>query len=165
MSLGEFAALALRMAVSLALVLGLLVWLARFAARRGLGGGAASTRYDIEVLARRQLGRSASVQVVRVGGQTFVLGVGDSGVRVLTQVPAAEVEEEVFDPVGSDADRSAVQDTTGGGGSGSQQTDPRDVVRPAGHQEGAVGSAMRMLDEMLRPEGRHRATRGARRRH
>lgn len=163
MSPGEFAALALRMVISLALVLGLLVWLARHAARRGLGG-AATTGYDIEVLARRQLSRSASVQVVRVGDRTLVLGVGDSGVRVLTQVPTAEVEEEVFGSAGSDAHRK-VQDTTGAAGSSSQVTDPRDVVRVAGRQEGAVGSAMRMSDEMLRPGGRHRATRGARRRH
>lgn len=170
MNTGEFVALALRMVVSLALVLGLLVWLARYASRRGLGG-AATAGYDIEVLARRSLSRSASVQVVRIGEETFVLGVGDSGVTVLSQVPAAEEEEEVFDPSGSHTvsdiqQRAAtpnVQDTTGGAGP-VYATDPRDVVRLAGHQEGAVGSALRMLDEMLRPEGRHRATRGARRR-
>lgn len=89
MSLGEVTALALRMVISLALVLGLLVFLARFAARRGMGRSIGDG-YDIEVLARRQLSRHASVQVVRVGEETLLLGVAESGVRVLRRLPAAE---------------------------------------------------------------------------
>lgn len=157
MSLGEVAMLALRMAISLGLVLTLLVFLARFAARRGVGRST-GLGYDIEVLARRSLSRSASVQIVRVatkdGDQTLLLGVGESGVRVLRRLPAAEEKRDAATQGVAD-----VQDTTGGLGSRSAITG--DVVRS---DRSGTGGVLRMLDELIRPEGRHRATRGDRRR-
>lgn len=158
MTPGEVLLLALRMVVSLALVLGLLLLLARYAARRGVGR-AGHGRWDIEVLARRQLSRSASVQIVRIAGQTYVLGVGDSGVRVLRRLPAAEGVGE-----------TGPQDAPGGaaqrrppGSAGS--TGPTDVAGLAGlsrTQEGAVGRALQIVQDVIRPEGRHRAARGDR---
>ncbi len=82
----------LRLVVSLAVVLVLLVSLARYAARRGAGGmrpGRASV--TVEVLSRRPLGRSTSLQVVQVGQQVMVLGVTDSSVSVLGELGELDV--------------------------------------------------------------------------
>ena len=73
-----------RLAVSLVIVFGLMAVAARLLRRRGLGasrGSAPSAR--IEVLARQGLGRTSSVQLVRVAGRTLVLGVTDASVSVL----------------------------------------------------------------------------------
>lgn len=152
--------LALRMVISLTLVLGLLVLLARYAARRGVGRSV-GLGYDIEVLARRQLARNASLQVVRVGDQTLLLGVGESGVRVLRRLPAAEGKQEASEAAQIAA--ADLQDATGGIGSISRRSDPSDVVHHARPQGGA-GGVLRMLEDLIRPEGRHRAARGDRRR-
>ncbi len=152
MTPGEVVLLALRMVVSLALVLGLLLLLARYAARRGVGR-TGEGRWHIEVLSRRQLSRSASVQVVRIADQTYVLGVGDSGVRVLRRLPPAEGVGE-----------AAPQDATGGAAH-RHPTGPADVAGLAGSsrsQDGAVGKALQIVQDVIRPEGRHRAARGDR---
>ncbi len=98
MSDGSVVMAVLRLLVSLAVVLVLLVGLARWAARRGAGGwrpGGATVRVD--VLARRALGKSSTLQVVRVGEQVMVLGVTEHAVSVLRELdgedlvtPAAE---------------------------------------------------------------------------
>lgn len=151
--------LVLRMVVSLAIVLGLVVLFARWLERRGVGGAVSrrSSRargahkapalprllprrpaplVTAEVLARTPLSRSASLQVVRVGGQILALGVTDHGVRVLTDLGPAdlEVEDEVPEPPAADAG-------------------------PAGHaraQGRAADAAADVFENMLRREGRHR---------
>ena len=78
------AALLGRLAISLAVVLALLAVAARVARRRGLGGTRGTTPASrIEVLARQGLGRTSSVQLVRVAGRTLVLGVTEQSVQVL----------------------------------------------------------------------------------
>ncbi len=77
----------IRLIVSLAVVLVLLVALARWASKRGIGSarqGRASV--EVEVLSRRSLGRSSTLQVVKVGTQVMVLGVTDRGVSVLGEL-------------------------------------------------------------------------------
>ena len=60
----------LRLLVSLGVVLTLVVVLARWAMKRGIGGGRGSrTGVDIELLARRGLGRGSALHVVQVGEQ------------------------------------------------------------------------------------------------
>jgi flagellar protein FliO/FliZ len=67
--------LAVRIAFSLLVVLGLLWGLAKVA-RRPFGGRGAG---PLRVLARQQLSRGASVAVVRVADRALVLGVSETG--------------------------------------------------------------------------------------
>ncbi|MGG5259673.1 flagellar biosynthetic protein FliO [Phycicoccus avicenniae] len=79
----------LRLLVSLGVVLTLLVLLARWARRRGVGGTVgARTGVEIELLSRRALSRGSAVHVVRVGEQVLVLGVTDQQVAVLRELEA-----------------------------------------------------------------------------
>lgn len=87
MSDGSTVVAVLRLLVSLGAVLTLVVWIARYAAKRGIGG-ARSPRggITVDVLSRRSLGRTSSVQVVQVGRRTMVLGVTEHGVSVLGEL-------------------------------------------------------------------------------
>jgi flagellar protein FliO/FliZ len=81
-----------RLAISMAIVLTLLGLAAKLLRKRGLGstGGSPGTR--IEVLARQGLGRTSSVQLVRVAGRTLVLGVTDTNVQLLGDGEALGLE-------------------------------------------------------------------------
>lgn len=72
-------ALALRVGLSFALVLGLM-WLAARVFRGSLAGRGSGA---LEVLARQQVGRGASVAVVRVADRALVVGVTEHTVTVL----------------------------------------------------------------------------------
>ena len=87
-----------RLLVSLVVVFGLMALAARTLRRRGLGSsGQASNR--IEVLARQGLGRSSSVQLVRVAGRTLVLGVTEAQVSVLGEAdPLLLAAEQALEP-------------------------------------------------------------------
>jgi len=74
--------LALRVALSLGVVLALLWFLAR---RVGAGRGTVR-RLPITVLGRQTLGRRSGITVVDVAGRTLVLGVSDTEVRLLTEL-------------------------------------------------------------------------------
>lgn len=77
------AELMLRMVISLA-IMGGLAWLALKVSRGRKGfGRTGPTREPIEVFARRQLSRSTSLALVRVGEQTLLLSVAEGGARVL----------------------------------------------------------------------------------
>lgn len=80
--------LALRVAVSLFIVLALLWYLSR---RLG-AGRAAGRRLPITVLGRQSLGRRSGVTVVDVAGRTLVLGVSDTEVRLLTELEPGPVQ-------------------------------------------------------------------------
>lgn len=83
--------LTLRIGFSLLVVFGLMWGLARLAKRPLTRRGGAT----VAVLARQQLGRSASLAVVRVADRTLVLGVTDTQVNLLTEAdPAAFVAAE-----------------------------------------------------------------------
>lgn len=82
--------LVLRVAVSLALVLGLVYVLQRAAKRRSGGRAVDASRFT--VLARQSLTRSAGVSVLRVGDDALVVGVTDTQVQLLARMPLAEFE-------------------------------------------------------------------------
>jgi flagellar protein FliO/FliZ len=79
--------LALRMLLSLVVVLVLLFIAARFTRRgRPRGGGP-----EITVVSRVTVGSKASVAVVRLADRAFVVGVTDQSVTLLTEGPASEL--------------------------------------------------------------------------
>lgn len=98
--------LALRVVFSLIAVLGLMWFLARVASNR-LGGPRASV---VRLVGRQSLGRTSSVAVVAVGERLLVVGVTESGVRLLTELDADEIEVPSLattDSCADDATRAA----------------------------------------------------------
>src|SRR6478609_1676808 len=79
--------LAVRLVFSLAVVLGLLLLVARFSARRFRGGKDAL----VQVVHRQHLSRGAAVSVVTVGSKVLVLGTTEHQVRVLTELDPEDV--------------------------------------------------------------------------
>ncbi|MBI2244405.1 MAG: flagellar biosynthetic protein FliO [Nocardioides sp.] len=74
--------LTVRLLVSLSLVIGLLLLLARFGGRRFRGNRDSMVR----VLHRHHLSRGSTVSVVAVGSRLLVLGATEHQVRVLTEL-------------------------------------------------------------------------------
>ena len=118
-------ALMARLAVSLAIVIGLMVLIAGFMRKRGLvvgAGGSAgrrsSTPVAIDLVNRRHLGRQAQVAVVRTAGRLLVLGVTDHQVTLLAERAADEIDAtptsdiEVLD-VGADGSGTMGPQRTG----------------------------------------------------
>ena len=93
--------LTIRLIVSLAIVLGLLLLCARVAGRRFQG------RRDavVQVVHRQPIGRHASVSVVNVSGRILVLGTTDQEVRLLTELDPAAIAEDDTDDA-DDADHA-----------------------------------------------------------
>ncbi len=90
---GSVVLVVLRLLVSLGVVLTLLVLLARWARKRGLGGAVGSRAgVQVEVLSRRALGRGSALHVVRVGEQVLVLGVTDQHVSLLRELDPQVLE-------------------------------------------------------------------------
>ncbi len=88
-----------RLLVSLVVVFGLMALAARAVRRRGLTGSGTSATSRIEVLARQGLGRTSSVQLVRVAGRTLVLGVTEQSVQVLGEAdPLLLAAEQALAP-------------------------------------------------------------------
>jgi flagellar biogenesis protein FliO len=94
-----------RLVLSLAAVLTLMVFLARYLHDRqigvGLGAGAAQRRKKanlLEVVTRQGLSRGSSVAIVRVSGQLMLLGVTESAVTVLRELEDIEEPELVQEP-------------------------------------------------------------------
>lgn len=86
--------LVLRLVFSLAVVLGLF-WVFARAGSRKMGG----SRSALKVRGRQALGRSASVAVVEVGSRVLVIGVGEGGVRLLTEMDPEELAVDEPDPL------------------------------------------------------------------
>ena len=86
--------LVLRLAFSLAVVLGLLSLLTRLSAKRFRGG----TDAPIRVVHRQALSRGSAVAVVSVGSRVLVIGTTEQQVSLLTELDPEELElEEVED--------------------------------------------------------------------
>lgn len=85
--------LTIRLVVSLAIVVGLLMLLARFGARRFRGQAGAMVR----VLHRQPLSRTSSVAVVTVGARVLVLGTTEHQVSILTELDPEELDLVVED--------------------------------------------------------------------
>jgi len=94
--------LLLRVVLSLAVVLGILWFVANKAGRRG-----GRTRL-VRVAGRQALSRTASVAVVEVADRVLVLGVSDAGVRLLTELDPDQIAEP------EDASAAPVLPVTGG---------------------------------------------------
>ncbi len=95
MSSSETLALFARLIVSLGFVIGLMWFAARVVRRRGLGGVGAGNRrpgVHVDIVARRTLGKNASIAIVRAGDQTMVVGVTDHMVTKLADADLGEVE-------------------------------------------------------------------------
>jgi flagellar protein FliO/FliZ len=85
---------AIRMVVSLAVVLCLLFVVARFARRgRPRAGGP-----EMAVISRVTVGSKASVAVVRLGDRALVVGVTDSTVTLLSEACLEDLVERVDEP-------------------------------------------------------------------
>ena len=80
--------LAVRLVFSLSIVVGLLLLLARFSAKRFTSGADAPVR----VLHRQSLSRNGSVALVAVGDRVLVLGTTDQQVSLLTELDPDEVD-------------------------------------------------------------------------
>ena len=80
-------ALALRLVFSLAIVVGLLLLLTRFAGRRFQG----KTGAVIQVVHRQQLSRGTGVAVITVGERVLVLGTTEQQVTLLTEMEPDEL--------------------------------------------------------------------------
>jgi flagellar protein FliO/FliZ len=107
---GSVAGTLVRLVLSLATVLTLMVMLARYLRHRQLGTGrglGATPRrkkaLPLEVVTRQGLSRGSSVAVVRVAGQLLLLGVTESNVSVLRELEESDEPELVDDRMGSAA--------------------------------------------------------------
>lgn len=101
--------LTIRLVVSLAIVVGLLLVLARVGARKFRGQAGAL----VHVVHRQPLSRTSAVAVVTVGSRVLVLGTTEHQVSILTELDpeelAGEVELELGDS--TDGDGIATLDT------------------------------------------------------
>lgn len=91
----------LRLALSLGVVIGLMVLLSAVLRRRGLQLGGTrrpNAGVRVEVLARRGLGRSASIAVVRAAGKSMVLGVTDASITLLAEPDLDEIDLDDTEP-------------------------------------------------------------------
>jgi flagellar protein FliO/FliZ len=80
----------IRLVLSLAFVGAVLWFAARIAKKRGLGGG--GNHGLIEVVARQRMGRSSTVNVVRIGDVVLVVGATEEQVTLLAEVDGEAVE-------------------------------------------------------------------------
>lgn len=80
--------LTVRLIVSLAIVIGLLLVLARFGARKFRGGSGAL----VHVVHRQPLSRTSAVAVVTVGTRVLVLGTTEQQISVLAELDPDEIE-------------------------------------------------------------------------
>ena len=117
----------MRLVFSLAIVVGLLLLLARLGGRRFKGQEGAPVR----VLHRQALSRNASVVVVSVGTRVLVLGTTEQQVQVLTELAPDELE--VPQPLPQQSSPF---------GSGAHRTKPGATVRTASADGWLAGSVL-----------------------
>lgn len=79
----------IRLVLSLAFVAAVLFLAARLAKKRGLGQGSGL----IEVVARQRMGRTSTVNVVRIGDVVLVVGATEEQVTLLAEVDPETVEQ------------------------------------------------------------------------
>jgi flagellar protein FliO/FliZ len=92
-TIGMFA----RLLFSLAIVIGLMWVAAQQLRKRGYGGIGAKrpgAGVQVELLARRSMGRNSSIAVVRVGDRSMVVGVTDHQINKLDDVEIEEIDLE-----------------------------------------------------------------------
>jgi flagellar protein FliO/FliZ len=98
----DMVGLVVRLVCSLAVVLGLLLLIARFAGRRFQGRAGA----PVQVLHRQPISRGSSVAVVTVGTRILVLGSTEQQITLLTELEPDEIDlpEEAPGLSGADDD-------------------------------------------------------------
>ena len=82
-----------RLVLSLAFIAVVLLFAARLAQKRGLGQGNGL----IEVVARQRMGRTSTLNVVRIADVVLVVGATEEHVTLLAEVDADAVEEALLD--------------------------------------------------------------------
>lgn len=113
MSSASTLALFARLILSMAVVLGLM-WAASVVLRRrgiaiGAGAKQKSPGVQVELLARRSMGRNVSIAVVRVADRAMVVGITDHQVTTL-----AETDLEEIDVTEQEAQRTVLSNGLGG---------------------------------------------------
>jgi flagellar protein FliO/FliZ len=83
----------IRLVLSLAFIAVVLLFAARLAKKRGLGQGNGL----IEVVARQRMGRSSTLNVVRIADVVLVVGATEEHVTLLAEVDAEAVEDALRD--------------------------------------------------------------------
>ena len=83
----------IRLILSLAFIAVVLFYAARLAKKRGLGQGNGL----IEVVARQRMGRTSTVNVVRIADVVLVIGATEEQVTLLAEVDADAVEDALRD--------------------------------------------------------------------
>jgi flagellar protein FliO/FliZ len=81
--------LIVRLIFSLAFIAGVLWFAARVAKKRGIGGTGNGV---IEVIARQRMGRTSTVNVVRIADMTLVVGATEEQITLLAEVDNETVE-------------------------------------------------------------------------
>ena len=95
MSTGSTLALFGRLIVSLGVVIGLMWAAARVIRKRGFGGVGGATRrpgVQVDIIARRTLGRNSSIAVVRAGSQAMVVGITEQQITKLADASLEEID-------------------------------------------------------------------------
>jgi flagellar protein FliO/FliZ len=83
----------IRLILSLAFIAAVLLFAARLAQKRGLGQGNGL----IEVVARQRMGRTSTLNVVRIADVVLVVGATEEHVTLLAEVDADAVEEALLE--------------------------------------------------------------------
>ncbi len=150
---GSIVGTLVRLVVSLAVVLLLLVFLARYLNNRQLGGrravglpGRRKPLADVEVLSRHGLSRGSSLAVVRAGGRLLLVGVTETSVTVLRELD--EQPEELTPGPLQDVPQDVLQDNPPRIATGTLQDLP--AGRPA---RPATGSFVEVLREWTTRRG------------
>ncbi len=78
----------IRLILSLGFIAVVLLWAARLAKKKGLGQG----NGVIEVVARQRMGRSSTVNVVRIADVVLVIGATEENITLLAEVDSETVE-------------------------------------------------------------------------
>jgi flagellar protein FliO/FliZ len=92
MSTTSTLALFARLLVSLSVVIGLMWFAARVVRRRGFGSPARRPGVNIDVIARRTLGRNASIAIVRAGDQGMIVGVTEQNITKLADADLDQID-------------------------------------------------------------------------
>jgi flagellar protein FliO/FliZ len=78
----------IRLILSLGFIAVVLLWAARLAKKKGLGQGSGL----IEVVARQRMGRSSTVNVVRIADVVLVIGATEEQITLLAEVDSEAVD-------------------------------------------------------------------------
>ncbi|MGQ0825070.1 MAG: FliO/MopB family protein [Actinomycetota bacterium] len=92
-----------RLALSLGVVIGVMWLVSTVLRRRGIGPAPRrrTRAVEVELLARKPLGRNASIAVVRAAGQSMVIGITEHQVTKLADAEIEEIDLETMDAQGT----------------------------------------------------------------